>query len=231
MNAKTPRSNSDNHLQTPQSVDGSLPADHPVVAKPAEDWRSDPGSATVLESRAAPNETSDGTFRVQPVSGRLPRETSTRRLPGDEGVASPSDGRSMLRVLYQSKANFDCSPKNFANVLNALVHKAHRDNTKNGITGALACHSGVIVQAIEGPREPVETLFEKICCDLRHTEMELIDVVEVRERLFVERGMALVTAKNAGSSISARAQVDKFIRNAAHCPDETAKTLHDLLRL
>jgi hypothetical protein len=76
----------------------------------------------------------------------------------------------------------------------ALAADAAARNALAQLTGSLLYVGDTFVQVIEGPAKPVERTFERICCDFRHEEVKLIDLLPVRERIFPEWGMAVLGA-------------------------------------
>jgi hypothetical protein len=76
-----------------------------------------------------------------------------------------------------------------------IIAAARRMNPARGITGLLVCGSGVFFQWIEGPRDNVMELMDRIRADPRHEHVvTLSETEEVRERLFPEWDMELVSA-------------------------------------
>ena len=76
-----------------------------------------------------------------------------------------------------------------------IIAAARRWNPARGITGLLVCGSGVFFQWIEGPRDNVMQLMDRIRADPRHEHVvTLSETEEVRERLFPEWDMELVSA-------------------------------------
>ena len=76
-----------------------------------------------------------------------------------------------------------------------IIAAARRMNPARGITGLLVCGSGVFFQWIEGPRDNVMQLMDRIRADPRHEHVvTLSETEEVRERLFPEWDMELVSA-------------------------------------
>lgn len=55
--------------------------------------------------------------------------------------------------------------------LKELLKKSRVFNQKNGITGMLLYSDGDFIQALEGPKETVLTLFQKISKDERHGQI------------------------------------------------------------
>jgi hypothetical protein len=74
-----------------------------------------------------------------------------------------------------------------------IVAGARRRNEASGITGALMLSSGVFIQVLEGPVIAVEATFERICRDLRHRHVRLLELAIAEERVFGEWAMVQVT--------------------------------------
>ena len=70
------------------------------------------------------------------------------------------------QLIYISAANHDFSDEELEQILSA----ARANNASLGITGMLLFHEGSFIQALEGPQEKVQALYEKISQDERHTE-------------------------------------------------------------
>ncbi|WP_376097296.1 BLUF domain-containing protein [Roseomonas sp. CCTCC AB2023176] len=77
-------------------------------------------------------------------------------------------------------------------LLAGLLIQSRRNNVRDGITGALVLSGSVIAQVLEGPREKVEALFERIRWDDRHGQIMIIEQGFVPERAFAEWDMACV---------------------------------------
>ncbi len=76
-----------------------------------------------------------------------------------------------------------------------IVASSRRNNPRQGITGLLVFGSGVFFQWLEGPRDNVRQLMDALIRDSRHdTVVRLSETEEVRERLFPEWDMELVSA-------------------------------------
>ena len=84
------------------------------------------------------------------------------------------------QLVYISAAEHDFTEKE----LQELLTKARQNNQGLGITGMLLFHQGSFIQALEGEKETVEKLYEKIGRDTRHTETRVIFRGEREERDF-----------------------------------------------
>lgn len=79
--------------------------------------------------------------------------------------------------------------------VNRIIESARRWNPTHGVTGLLVFGSGVFFQWLEGPRHGVLELMDKLKTDPRHDSIvQLSATEEVRERLFPDWDMELVTA-------------------------------------
>ncbi len=74
------------------------------------------------------------------------------------------------QLVYISAAKHDFTERE----LQQLLIKARQNNKKLGITGMLLFHEGSFIQALEGKKELVEKLYEKIGQDQRHSETKVI---------------------------------------------------------
>lgn len=91
----------------------------------------------------------------------------------------------MIRLLYFSQA--------VATVTNAgleeILATARRKNNERGITGALLTGGEVFLQILEGPEQSVLSLYLEILQDTRHTDVEIMRVTPIMNRLFKDWSM------------------------------------------
>ncbi len=100
---------------------------------------------------------------------------------------------SLYNLVYCSRAAAGVGDAEVAHILAA----ARRRNPAWGITGLLVFGSGVFFQWLEGPRERVVALMALLETDPRHTDVVPIsENEEVRERMFPDWDMELVTAEH-----------------------------------
>lgn len=99
----------------------------------------------------------------------------------------------MQRLLYTSQARLNVDPGMEELTVRQLAAVSATRNRKAGLTGALIYIDNTFIQVIEGFQEDVETVFERICCDFRHCDVRLIDLVPVKERMFASWGMACLS--------------------------------------
>jgi Sensors of blue-light using FAD len=86
---------------------------------------------------------------------------------------------SLMHLIYAS------TPFGFDNpTLNQILSVARRNNTRDGITGALICRGDLYLQMLEGPRAAVTASFHKILGDDRHADVVLISCGDIKTRMF-----------------------------------------------
>jgi hypothetical protein len=103
----------------------------------------------------------------------------------------------LVRLLYVSRAVDQDSAKAIESILE--TSRAH--NLSNGITGVLCYGGGVFLQAIEGGRESVNTLYNHIVADKRHKDVALLHYEEITERRFGGWTMGTVNLAKLNTSI------------------------------
>lgn len=114
----------------------------------------------------------------EPLFARPPRAVSLAAELADEDAP---EGASLYQTSYCSRAVDGTDEA----AVDRIIATAHRYNPMHGITGLLVFGSGVFFQWIEGPREQMQILMDKIRADTRHERVVVLsESEEVRERLF-----------------------------------------------
>lgn len=96
---------------------------------------------------------------------------------------SRASGAPILRLLYSSSAVAQLSARD-------LAVACQERNRKAGITGALLRVDETYMQILEGAPDAVAETFERICCDLRHRNLSLLEIEPADERIFGDWSMA-----------------------------------------
>ena len=97
---------------------------------------------------------------------------------------------ALYNVVYCSRA----TPGVDAAAVQRIIATARRWNPEYGVTGMLVFGSGIFFQWLEGPRDNVTALMSRLRTDPRHDSIVLLsEVEEVRERMFPDWDMELVT--------------------------------------
>ena len=77
--------------------------------------------------------------------------------------------------------------------LKVILAQSRRNNAELGISGMLLLHEGSFFQVLEGEREVVERLYEKIGKDARHQRTTKIIQGPIEERAFASWSMGCPT--------------------------------------
>lgn len=94
----------------------------------------------------------------------------------------------LYHLCYVSTASCALDGHQLADILKT----ARAENARRGITGLLLYKQGSFMQVLEGSREAVMAVFERIAADARHTEVEVLFEEEAEKREFADWSMAFV---------------------------------------
>jgi hypothetical protein len=89
-------------------------------------------------------------------------------------------GSPVNRIIYCSQATTDFSPEELV----ALLESARDKNAKSGLTGMLLYCSQSFLQMLEGDPSALETTYQRIMADPRHSNLRLLMNVDVSAPLF-----------------------------------------------
>lgn len=130
----------------------------------------------------------------------------------------------MIRLVYVSKATKEMS----SDMLMELLKQSRENNTLLGLSGMLLYGGGNFFQILEGEKEAVESMYEKILQDERHEESVLVDRSEIKERTFAEWTMGFEVLKE--EDISHLQGYTEFLSKTMR-PKEIAIKSDDILGL
>jgi len=96
----------------------------------------------------------------------------------------------LVRLMYASRAAESVD----AEALSAILRKSKENNAAAGVTGVLCfCfNAGIFVQVLEGGRNAVSRIYNRIAQDPRHREVVLLSYEEIGERSFSSWSMGQV---------------------------------------
>tara|TARA_Y100000385_G_C12695294_1_gene468154 strand:- start:15 stop:437 length:423 start_codon:yes stop_codon:yes gene_type:complete len=93
---------------------------------------------------------------------------------------------NLKHVIYTSRPTFfDIE------ILDNILNTSRTNNTKWDITGNLVFHSDLFLQLLEGPPDAIDSLYQDILLDNRHT-----DIFKLRDEITQRRLFASWTMKN-----------------------------------
>ncbi len=98
----------------------------------------------------------------------------------------PGDQIGLYFVIYVSQA-----VQLPSQTLETILQAARTANLANGITGCLVVQDGYFMQMLEGQRDAVLALLDKIKADRRHSGVRVVIEGAARQRVFAEWGMVL----------------------------------------
>ncbi len=94
----------------------------------------------------------------------------------------------LVRLMYASRA----VPAVDHEELLAILKKSKANNPNAGITGVLCFSEGIFIQVLEGGRNAVNILYNRISADSRHSDVLLLNYEEIEERRFAGWSMGQV---------------------------------------
>jgi hypothetical protein len=103
----------------------------------------------------------------------------------------------LVRLLYASRLSSAAG----TDVIDAILAQSRRKNPDLGITGVLCYGGKVFMQVLEGGREPVNALYNKIAADKRHEQVMLLHYEEIAERRFGNWTMGQVNLAKINPSV------------------------------
>ncbi len=124
---------------------------------------------------------------------------------------------SLRRLIYCSRNAIAGDAVAAEGEIQNILLVARRNNRAAGVTGALLFTHGCFVQALEGQRDELEAIFERIQCDERHRDVTVLAFESVLERAFPGRDLDYLGDTEAGDTqaMAAAALNGAFHRDGA----------------
>ncbi len=121
----------------------------------------------------------------------------------------------LTRLIYASRISDACN----AHDMEAILKVAQHFNKELGITGLLCFTGTYFIQCLEGPRQNLNSLYNRIARDPRHLNVTLLEYREVVERSFDQWSMAYAGSTAVDRQIllkhSAETHFDPFSMSGA----------------
>ena len=121
----------------------------------------------------------------------------------------------LVRLIYRSRSALEGTASDVERGFAAILEVSKRRNAAAGVTGALMFTRLLFVQALEGPADVVEDIFDRICCDLRHTAVEIVEYAPVAQRNFGEWSMSHLIPEGPAAALLDRSGCDSELVDAA----------------
>ena len=105
----------------------------------------------------------------------------------------------LVRLMYASRAGDAVD----ADSLAAILRRSKDNNPKVGVTGVLCfcTNARIFLQVLEGGRNAVSTLYNRISQDPRHSDVALLAYEEIGERNFASWSMGQVNMSRLNPSL------------------------------
>ena len=137
----------------------------------------------------------------------------------------------LVRLLYVSQPVGPVT----TTVTTQILEKSNIYNKKENITGVLCQGSGLYMQALEGERHQVNTLYSRIMASRHHNNIELLSMEEITNRRFGQWSMALVQLSNDDPMVQmAHPEFDPYSassKDALALLDELIKTSKPIVNM
>ena len=121
----------------------------------------------------------------------------------------------LVRLTYASRASHPVS----AELIREILDSSQRNNPGQGLTGILCCNADIFLQALEGPREAVNALYNRLADDTRHKDLTILDYEEIDARHYGNWSMGWAGARQANRALflkySSSDRFDPFSMSAA----------------
>ncbi|KNY19084.1 BLUF domain-containing protein [Methylobacterium sp. ARG-1] len=128
---------------------------------------------------------------------------------------TPPDNADLFRLVYRSRSAIAGDAEAMQQTIDAVVAASQRSNAQAGVTGTLMFTGLFFVQALEGSAAAVEAIFDRICCDLRHTGLEVIECGPVLEPSFGNGAMTYLVPDVVAGALLDRMGVEVELADAA----------------
>lgn len=99
---------------------------------------------------------------------------------------------TLHRLVYYSSNRIVGPNEQLRSEIDQILSTSRKNNDLVGVTGALLFSSGFFGQVLEGDTAAIETTFERIQQDPRHSDVVLLDFKPIMARSFGSWAMAYV---------------------------------------
>ena len=100
---------------------------------------------------------------------------------------------NLVRLVYASRATFDLSDPGIVEPqVGRILMQSRRNNPRQAIGGVLHFGDGRFFQCLEGDRDAVNGLYNRIARDERHTDVQILSANGVEHRYFPNWSMKYV---------------------------------------
>ncbi|MGI3903078.1 MAG: BLUF domain-containing protein [Janthinobacterium lividum] len=107
----------------------------------------------------------------------------------------------LYRLVYTSRNHLEGGEDQQQAAVAGVLAVSKRNNARVGVTGALLFNGGSFAQVLEGSRAAVETTFERIQRDTRHSDVAVLQCEAVATRAFPNWSMGFIGNSPRGRAL------------------------------
>lgn len=122
---------------------------------------------------------------------------------------------ALYRLVYLSQNRIEGDDRTLLREIEEILRVARRNNSNAAVTGALMFNAGCFAQVLEGPHDSVQDTFERIQCDMRHSNVSILAFGKTEQRTFSHWSMAYM-----GKETHAANQFIDIARDSGFNPDD-----------
>jgi hypothetical protein len=118
----------------------------------------------------------------------------------------------LIQLIYASRSNVQASdnPTGVEPAIGRILQQSRRNNKPRDIGGVLCYGDGCFFQCLEGEREAVESLYERLHDDERHRDVTLLKQRDVEQRQFKLWAMKYLSVDEQVRGELKRAGLERF---------------------
>ena len=136
---------------------------------------------------------------------------------------------NLFRIVYCSRNLISGDAQSIRLQLQSILASCRANNVRMQVTGALLYNFGNFAQILEGPLHSVESVFEKIQRDERHSEVTVIQSGPVDQRQFPEWSMAFASNSSIEGTPVATAAFDAVFAHNAGAGEQMLSLMRELV--
>ena len=131
----------------------------------------------------------------------------------------------LSRLIYYSVNAVQAQEGSLQQELKSILLSSQRNNPPLGVSGALIFNYSYFAQVLEGDRKAITNIFCKVSKDSRHSDIVLLEVEPISERMFVSWNMSFV-----GGAVSEN-ELRRYATSASFHPEKmTSDSLLSFVR-
>lgn len=135
----------------------------------------------------------------------------------------------LYNLIYCSRNRIQGTEAEVRAELQTILAASRKNNTAQRITGALFYNDGNFAQILEGPLAAIERTFEKIQCDSRHTDVNVLHNGPAEGRNFPDWSMAFAGTSDADQKALASTAFEAAFKSSDNGGERILALLRELV--